>query len=338
MFPGVSFVATSIPGLAAAASLAGSSGAIVTVGQAGGFFLGNDSSGVAVAVSPPPVPLLPLSVAQQLTLGFSGQVSIAWSVVGGNILAVDGGATTTAAFLNPVFIAIRPSDAAIRQLRRLPPRLPSRSGWLRSSPRHRTASSESPAVARAPLRPGSIRTTGVSYLKSARKSLASFGPNQAFGESGRVLPVASTPSLARSMFAALVAGREADEWGNPEDVDITALRSMGEAAGQLGLMSLTPQRLGLIVDFRPFDPIAVQQRIDQFLDQLDRLGAGLSSIHESMDIGTELLALALALAAWNLVPKILRRSSGAIGPATCDDATSLDGITGLPGGTSVEEP
>ena len=139
-------------------------------------------------------------------------------------------------------------------------------------------------------------------------SLASFGLNQAFGEAGRVLPAASTPSLARSMFAARVAGRGTDERGNAEDVGITALRSMGEAAGQLGLMSLTPQRLGLIVDFRPFDPIAVQQRIDQFLDQLDRLGAGLSSIHESMDIGTELLALALALAAWNLVPKILRRS------------------------------
>ncbi len=90
VFPGVSFVATSIPGLAAAASLAGSSGAIVTVGQVGGFSLVNDSSGVAVAVSPPPAPLLPLSVAQQLTLGFSGQVSIAWSVVGGNVLAVDG--------------------------------------------------------------------------------------------------------------------------------------------------------------------------------------------------------------------------------------------------------
>jgi hypothetical protein len=103
-------------------------------------------------------------------------------------------------------------------------------------------------------------------------------------------------------------------------------------------VDLTPQRLGLIVDFRPFDRLAVEQTIDQLLGKLERLGGGLSSLQVPMDIAAELLALAVALTAWIVVPRMLRRSPGETGPAACDDATSLDGISGLAGGTSLEEP
>lgn len=91
-----------------------------------------------------------------------------------------------------------------------------------------------------------------------------------------------------------------------------------------------------MTDFRPFDRLAMEQTIDRFLGQLEFLGVGLSSLQESIDVAAELLAMAVALTAWLVVPRILRRTTAARAPEAYDDATSLDGISGLAGGTSTE--
>jgi hypothetical protein len=98
-----------------------------------------------------------------------------------------------------------------------------------------------------------------------------------------------------------------------------------------------PQRSDLMTDFMPFDQAAVGQTIDQFLQQLKGLGAGLSWLQRPRDLVVELLSVAVALTAWSLVPRFLRPSPDDELSAV-DEATSLDGISGLPGGSSLEEP
>ena len=111
-----------------------------------------------------------------------------------------------------------------------------------------------------------------------------------------------------------------------------------EKAGPFGLAVPSPQRSDLIMDFMPFDQAAVEQTIDQFLQQFEDLGAGLSWLQGPTDVVVELLAVAVALTAWKVVPKILGRSADDDELAAVDVATSLDGISGLPGGSSPEEP
>ena len=67
----------------------------------------------------------------------------------------------------------------------------------------------------------------------------------------------------------------------------------------------SPQRSDLIMDFMPFDQAAVGQTIDQFLQQLEDLGAGLSWLQGPTDVVVELLAVAVGLTAWKVVPRIL---------------------------------
>jgi hypothetical protein len=82
----------------------------------------------------------------------------------------------------------------------------------------------------------------------------------------------------------------------------------------------------------------VDQTIDQFIQQFEDLGAGLSWLQGPRDVVVELLAVAVALIAWKVIPKILGRSPDDVGLAAVDVATSLDGISGLPGGARPEEP
>ena len=97
------------------------------------------------------------------------------------------------------------------------------------------------------------------------------------------------------------------------------------------------QRSDVITDFMPFDRAAIGQTIDQFLQQLGDLGAGLSWFQGPTDLVVELLAVAAALTAWKAVPKIVGHSRDDDQPAASTLATSLDGISGLPGGSSPEE-
>jgi hypothetical protein len=99
-----------------------------------------------------------------------------------------------------------------------------------------------------------------------------------------------------------------------------------------------PQRSDLITDFRPFDRAAVEQAIDRFLQQFEDLGVGLSRFQGPTDVLVELLAVAVALTAWKVVPKMLGRSREEDAELVAVDvATSLDGISGLPGSWSPEE-
>jgi hypothetical protein len=92
------------------------------------------------------------------------------------------------------------------------------------------------------------------------------------------------------------------------------------------------------MDFMPFDQAAVGQTIDRFLQQLEDLGAGLSWLQGPTDVVVELLAVAVALTAWKVVPKILGHSPDEDELGASGDATSLEGISSLPGGSSPEEP
>ncbi len=110
-----------------------------------------------------------------------------------------------------------------------------------------------------------------------------------------------------------------------------------EQSGPSGIAVPAPERYQLIMDFMPFDHAVVGQSIDQFLEQLEDLGAGLSWLQRRADVAVKVLALALDSVAWKLVPKLLERSRTADELAAVDLATSLDEFAGLPGGSSPEE-
>lgn len=110
-----------------------------------------------------------------------------------------------------------------------------------------------------------------------------------------------------------------------------------EGASLLGVVVPSSQRSGLIMDFRPIDDAAVEPLIDQLLQQLENLGAGLSSLQGPTDLVVELLAMVVVLSAWAVVPRILDRSPEDE-RTPVNVATSLDGISGFPGSSSGEGP
>ncbi len=339
VFPPVSL--DDIPGPAAAvvASFAGSGGTVVTAEQAGGSTLASDLSGVSVAVPRLAGPLLPTSVAALFPVGVYGQTNITFSAAGGgNVLQVGGVAMTTAAPGGPGLIWFGGSDAPI------PPMLSAVAiatpGTFRLAPLFARTVDGYPGIAAIGANaPGGAANSAI-VVEIGTTSIAPSGPSPAIGNAGRGPATDSGPNLAVGRLAAMVTDRDPHVWRNAVVADTVEPepRRMSDVAGPPGRVDPTPQRLGLIVDFRPFDRLAVEQTIDRLLGQLERLGGGLSSLRVPMDIAAELLALAVALTAWIVVPRMLRRSPAETGPAACDDATSLDGISGLAGGTSLEEP
>jgi hypothetical protein len=342
MLPVVSLVDRPSPTVEAAAPITGSGGTFVTAEQAGGLSLANDPPGVPFAVALPPGPLPPAGVAALLTTGTYGPASIAFSTVAGGIALPAGGiATTTAETGAPIFIWSGGSEAATQvslpavgiatsgSFRLAPLFTKTVDGFLRIAAGGTSVLGVAPNTANAAI----VVEIGIG-------SLAPSGPSIALGNSGRVPATDSALALAGSGHAAMVTDRDTHFRRNPDVADAAepVPRRVGDAACAFEPADLTPQRLGLIIDFTPFDRLAVQQTVDQFREQLQRLGAGLSSLRVSMDIAAELLAVAVALSAWIVVPRILRRLPGDAGSAACDDATSLDGISGLAGGTSPEEP
>ncbi len=342
MFPFVSLADSPSSMVVAATPPSGSGDTIVTAEQAGGPSLADVPPGVQVTVSslaglPPP-----LSVAALFPVGVYGQTNITFSAAGGgNVLQVGGVAMTTAATGGPLFLWSSGSEATIapatagrrhRDIGVLPAGSALRQGRGRIS-RNRRDRRE---------RPGGAASSGNAAIvvEIGTASIAPSGPSPAIGNAGRVPATDSGLNLAGSRLAAMVTDRDPHVWRSAVVADTVEPdpRRTSDVAGPPGRLDLTPQRLGLIVDFRPFDRLAVEQTIDQLLGPLERLGGGLSSLRMPMDIAAELLALAVALTAWIVVPRMLRRSPAETGPAACDDATSLDGISGLAGGTSLEEP
>jgi hypothetical protein len=112
-----------------------------------------------------------------------------------------------------------------------------------------------------------------------------------------------------------------------------ALPCSVEPWGLFGLLAPSPQRFDLI-DFVPLDEGALGQTIDRFLQQVEEIGADLSWLQGATDVVVELMALALVLKA---VSKVLEHFHDHDDQATVDVAASLEGISGLPGGSSPEE-
>jgi hypothetical protein len=340
VLPGVSLIDTPGSTVVAAAPLAGAGGTIFTAKQVGGSFLADAPPGVSVAVAP--LAGLPLAnVAALLTTGIGGQVDVAFSAAGGGEVSPVGGlATTTAAVGGQVFLWTNGVEATLPSP--LPAVAVAASGSFGLAPLFVKAMDASLRIAAGPTgAPGVAANSGYAAIVVEIGSglLAPSGPSTATGHAGRVLTAGSTLALAGSGRTALVTDRDAHIRRSREVVDAvgTSLRRICDTARPFGPADLTPQQLGLIIDFTPFDRLAVEQTVDQLLEQLERLGTGLSSFRVSMDVAAELLALAVALSAWIIVPKILRRSPGAGGPPASDDATSFDGVSGLAGGTCPEE-
>jgi hypothetical protein len=95
----------------------------------------------------------------------------------------------------------------------------------------------------------------------------------------------------------------------------------------------------LITSFLPLDRASLEHTIDRFLQQFEDLDAGLGRLRGPSDLLVELLAVAVALTVWKVVPRMLGRSEDEAAERDgADLASSLDGISGLPGSWSLEEP
>ena len=274
MFPAVSL--DDIPGPAAVASLAGSGGTVVTAEQAGGSTLASDLSGVSVAVPPLAGPLLPTSVAALFPVGVYGQTNITFSAAGGgNVLQVGGVAMTTAATGSPLFYWSSGSEATIAPA--LPVVAVATSGSFRLAPLlARTVDGYFKVAASGTNTPGTVANPANSAIavEIGTASLAPSGPSTAIGNAGGVPATDSGLNLAGSRLAAIVTDRDPHVRRNAVVADTVEPdpRRMSDVAGPPGRVDLTPQRFGLIMDFMPFDRLAVEQTIDQFLEQLERPG------------------------------------------------------------------
>jgi hypothetical protein len=152
----------------------------------------------------------------------------------------------------------------------------------------------------------------------ASHSLALGGDRPADAPPGDRTPRPGAASLAGAAVAVAVAPRGE---GDAQELEIPP-----------------PQPSGLITDLRIFDRASLEQAIDQFLQQCEDLGEGLSQLRGPSDWLGEFVAVTLALTAWKVVPKVLARSRrGEAELAGADVVSSLDGFSGLPGSWSPEE-
>jgi hypothetical protein len=117
----------------------------------------------------------------------------------------------------------------------------------------------------------------------------------------------------------------------------TGTKRMARDAARLALVIASPQRCGLIADFSPYQRGAMEQIIDRFLAEFEGLGVRACWLHAPTDMVVELVALAVVICAWRVIPKIRRLSRDGGELAIVEMATSLDGISGLPGSASLEE-
>jgi hypothetical protein len=169
--------------------------------------------------------------------------------------------------------------------------------------------------------------------------LGPFGPTKFVGNAGGFQAMDRTLTLAGRGIAQFPPFRAIPGPGNHSGATIpeAELSSIVEEPGAAGLAVPPPQRSDVITDFMPFDLAAIGKTIDQFLQQLGDFGAGLSWFQGPTDLFVKLLAVTAALTAWKAVPTIVGHARDDDQLAAADPATSLDGIFGLPGGSSTED-
>jgi hypothetical protein len=316
-----------IPGVNAPSFAPSSSSSFASAGGTIGIAQGVGSSSLQsdlprglVAVSSPANPSVPASFPMLVGTGVSGQSIITLSLhKEGEVLLVNAFSPTIGAIHTPVVIGSNPGDPTTQ---------------------------ESPvALAIATSGTSSLLTTANSsnvatLVGISTVSLVSFGTSKVSGNAGRLLAMNSTSIFAGRLLATMPPYRDVADVGNGGTVARAeaAPQCLVTKSGLFGVAVPSPQRSDLIMDLRPFDQAAVEQTIDQFLQQFKDLGAGLCWLNGPTDVVVELVAVAVALTAWKVVPKILGRSPNDDELATVDVATCLDGISGLPGGSSPEEP
>jgi hypothetical protein len=110
-----------------------------------------------------------------------------------------------------------------------------------------------------------------------------------------------------------------------------------EGRGREDLVIPAPQGNDLMTVFRPLEGTAVGPMIDRLLEPMEYLGGGLPWLRGPTELVVELLAVGLALAAWKVVPRALGRGPAEDDASDHDPATSLDGISGFPLSSSLEE-
>jgi hypothetical protein len=161
------------------------------------------------------------------------------------------------------------------------------------------------------------------------------------GNMGSVLAAPGRGSAHDGSLPGEVRPRDRGEVpGNPEG---GAGRGPGgletsDAADPLELEVPSPQRSSLLTNFGAFDRASLERAIDQFLRQFDVLGSDSGPHQGPSDVLVELLAVAVALTAWKMIPRMLGSSrKDEAGLEGVDVASSLDGLSGLPGSWSFDE-
>jgi len=303
-------------------AITGSAG--LSAGEGISLLESNQSIG-AVAIPAPPVLSSQIGVATFARAIGSGQTSIAFSVLGDGEVLLANISISTFGNIRSTFVT------GLNQGVLPTPGSPAPSGVGTSVSLILAPLATEPQIGSAKIATNAVSSPGAAANSSnlsalvgmSNVALAPAVTNKVSASTTHLPAVDRTLSLAGSGLAEVLAYRDLSESGN-QGTDATT-----EAAP-------SPQRCGLMTDFMPFDQSAVGQTIDQFLQRLDGLGAGLSWLHGPKDLVVELLSVAVVLAAWKVVTRFLGRSPDDE-LADVDDATSLDGISGLPGGSSTEE-
>ncbi len=323
-------------------ALASVGATIQTAKQAGGYSLLSQPSAGSVAAPASGNLFIQPSSGVLTVAGGSGQTFITSSALGfGGLVPVDGFFRTNSAVPASQAVAINLGDPTIQESP-APLAVAAPGAFLltplvtaTTTSYAKTATNGASSLGAAANLSNVATAVGISTV-----SLALSGPSKVSGNANGFPAMDRTLTLTERGVAQVPPFRDISKPGNQCPVVTTQadLPRIVAEANALGLAIPSPQRSDLIMDFMPFDQAAVGQTIDRFLQQLEDLGAGLSWLQGPMDVLVELLAVAVALTTWKLVPKILGHSRDDDDLGALDDATSLEGISGLPGGSIPEEP
>jgi hypothetical protein len=184
------------------------------------------------------------------------------------------------------------------------------------------------------LDPGDGAGIAVVGLPAVAIGVNPFGWGQIVGLGGLRASMVSAAAPAENLAGPAGAG------GGGDCVVETSTNGVDpgeEGRGREDLVIPAPQRNDLMTVFRPLEGTAVGPMIDRLLEPMEYLGGGLPWLRGPTELVVELLAVGLALAAWKVVPRALGRGPAEDDASDHDPATSLDGISGFPLSSSLEE-
>ncbi len=307
--------------------------------QAGGITLPNDHSGVLVASSSSASLITQTSLGLLTSSSGGGPVMVTFNVLGDGEFMVANGLTV--AFAIPFNVGFNPGELRLQDLPATAA-VAAPESFLLAPLTTETPNAYARNSTNGLSGPGA-GTNASNLATSVGIGNVIFTPSggtKVSGDAGNYPAMDRTLTLAGGGLSKPALFRDTLEPGSLFAVAATEPDSRGtvEQAGLIGLTVSSPQRFELMMNFMPFDSASVGQTIDQFLERLDDVGVGLSWLKVPTDVVVELLAVGVGLTAWKAVPGLLGRCSDDEELAAVDVATSLDGISGLPGGSSLEEP